>query len=71
MKNASCFIVLFHVKNSLHFSKEASKSNSLTIYTNVFLTLASNYPTLDRNAHKIVSSMAPISDHKCCETTLD
>ena len=30
MRNASCFIILFHVINELQFFIEASKSNPLT-----------------------------------------
>ena len=32
MRNASCFVILSHVDNSLHFLKEASKSNFMFVH---------------------------------------
>jgi hypothetical protein len=56
MLNASCFVPC---KKMISSSQEASKS---TPY------LASKYPTMHTNAHKMVNSMAPKSDSKWCET---
>ena len=31
MRNASCFVILFHVDNQSYFFKEASKSNAMFV----------------------------------------
>jgi hypothetical protein len=60
MRNASCFINLFHVKSLVTFFQKQVSQTPLHLYSRVSYIWTSKYPTLHMNAHKtVIKSMAP------------
>ena len=67
MRDACCFVTLFHVIDYLLFPKR-NVSQIPSLYSRVSLIRTLKYPTLHTNAYKIVDSMTPKCDSKWCET---
>ena len=63
MKNASCYVILFHEGSWLHFTK-SHVSQIPYLYSRASSIWASKYPTMHMSANKTVTFMAPISDYK-------
>ena len=54
IRNASCFITLFHVNNELHLLKEASKSNPLLVlYHFPNLSIKTSYSTYKMHTKRL------------------
>ena len=69
MRNACCFVTSSPCKLLVPFFPKRQVSQTPYLYTRASLIWASNYPTMHTNAHNMVNSLAPKSDHKWCEIT--
>ena len=70
LRNASCFIILFHVNNSYIFFPKKQVSQTPYMYNRLNLIWASKYHTLRINDYTIINSMTPKNDRIWCEGTL-